>query len=431
MPGVTGLQPLNYHLDVAGRLARLEPEGWRAFATAGERAELGGLHAELARTAYRLDPQSHPRVGAAMAAAVAALGVEVPVTVHQLEGERQANAALLHHRQEVVVTLSGDLLERLTDPELAALFGHELAHHRLWTLDGGRFGTADRMLNALAADARTPEPFLETARRWSLATELFADRGALAACGDLQVTVACLVKVATGLREVDAAGYLRQADVADPAAGSRGWTHPETVLRAWALQHWDTNRTDEQAATLLRPRIRPGRPDHDRPDHDRPDHDLPDPGFPDLECLDLADQEVLEQLTRRMVGAFLELGGSSSDLVLAHARAFFPDLQASATPPSEPVPTAGASAAAAAVQVPDATRRYLGYVLLDLATVDPDLQEHGLTAAGELAGRLGFGELFTDLVRLELGDAPRSGRGGARTGAARSIGSTPGGRRRR
>ncbi|HET9656780.1 MAG TPA: M48 family metalloprotease [Kineosporiaceae bacterium] len=226
---MTGLQPLAYHVDVTERLARLEPQGWQAFTAAAGSADPGGLHEDLARTAYRLDPRSHPRVGAAVAAAGAALGVEVPVTVYQLEGAPEANAALLYQRSEAVVTLSGDLLDRLTDPELTALLGHELAHHRLWTLDGGRYGVADRMLDALALDARTPEPFLETGRRWNLATELFADRGALAACGDPEVAIACLVKAATGLREVDAAGYVQQAEAADPAAGSRGRTHPETV----------------------------------------------------------------------------------------------------------------------------------------------------------------------------------------------------------
>jgi hypothetical protein len=429
---VTGLQPLEYHVDVAGRLSRLEPAGWHAFTSAPETTASGDLHAGLARTAYRLDPAAHPRVAAAVAAAAGALGVEVPVTVYQLEGGPGSNAALLHRRSEAVVTLGGDLLERLTDAELAALFGHELGHHRLWTLDGGWFGVADRMLDALAAHAGTPEPFLETGRRWNLATELFADRCALAACGDVTVTVSCLVKAATGLREVDPSAFLHQAETADPASGSRGRTHPETVLRAWALHRWNTERCDASAITLLRPGL-------------------------DLDRLDLADREALEHLTRQLVEAFLAPAWSRTDLMLAHTRAFFPDLvpgpPMTSTPPTTntgpttgTTPTTGTPAAVppvpvppipsvpppAAADLPETTRRFLGYVLLDLATVDPDLEDRPLIAAQELAGRLGFGEIFAELVRAELTEPARARRTAARrTGPGRSVGVGVDGRRSR
>ena len=36
----------------------------------------------------------------------------------------------------------------LSDDELVACFGHELAHHRLWTADGGRILVADRLLGS-------------------------------------------------------------------------------------------------------------------------------------------------------------------------------------------------------------------------------------------------------------------------------------------
>ncbi len=418
---VTGLQPLAYHVDVTERLARLEPEGWRAFGETAGRSYPDGLHADLVRAAYRLDPGSHPRVGAAVAQAGAALGVEVPVTVYQLEDRAGADAALLYRRSEAVVTLSGDLLDRLTDPELTALFGHELAHHRLWSLDGGRYGIADRMLDALALDASTPEAFLETARRWNLATELFADRGALAACGDLEAAISCLVKAATGLREVDPAGYVRQAEAADPASGSRGQTHPETVLRAWALHRWQATGTDDAVTTLLRPAL-------------------------DLDRLDLTDREVLEQATRDLIEGFLAQGWADSEQVLAHARSFFPGIAAPRPAPTEigagihalatiqseaiARPEEPATPIALAGVTPSETvARYLGYVLLDLATVDPDVQELALVSASELARQRGFAGIFDDLATTELNRRP-NGNGRRRVGRSGGAGTTAGGRRR-
>lgn len=401
---MTGLQPLEYHVDVAGRLSRLEPAGWRAFTEAA--AEAAGqtasadLRTDPARTAYRLDLAAHPRVAAAVSAATSALGVEVPVTVYQVEGVPGADAALPRRRPEAVVTLGADLAARLTDGELAALFGHELGRHRLWNLDGGWFWVADRMLDALAADAGTPEPFLETGRRWRLATELFADRAALAACGDLRAAVSCLAKAETGLREVDAAALLRQAGLADPTSGGRGRTPPEAVLRAWALQRWDAERSDAAATTLLRPGL-------------------------DLDRLDLADRETLERLTRCMVEALLAPAWSRTDLVLAHARAFFPDLVLAPPvpdPPSPPLPGCDVLGADAT----ETTRRFLGYVLLDLATVDPGLEDRPLAAAQELAGRLGFGETFAELVRGELTGAPRARRTPRGPGSGRGTGTTTG-----
>ena len=48
-----------------------------------------------------------------------------------------------------------------------------------------------------------------------------------------------------------------------------------------------------------------------------------------------------------------------------------------------------------------ATRRYLAYVLLDLATVDPDLEDAGLRTALALAASTGLGSAVADAVTRE------------------------------
>ena len=359
-----------YHREVAARLRTLEPASWSAFAQAAARADRGDLDDRLVRGAYRLDPAAHPDVAAAAATAAAALGVTVPVSTHQLEGADGANAALLFVPDEAVVTFSGGLLGLLGPGELTAVLGHELAHHVLWTQDDGSYLVADRLLDALALDARTPALWLETARRWALATELAADRGALLACGDLRTAVAALVRTTTGLASADPDAFLAQARRVDPGEGVRpGRSHPETVLRAWALEAWSraAGEGDEAVALVLGPGL-------------------------DVEAPDLVDRERLETLTRRAVEAMLAVPSVATDAVLAHARLFFPDVAAA--------PGAGATFAVPS-SATDATRRYLAYVLLDLATVDPDLEDGGLRAALALAASTGLGTAVRDAVARE------------------------------
>ena len=368
MRRVSPLQPCTYHRDVAARLRALEPASWSAFARAAP--ERGDLDDRLARGAYRLDPGAHPDVAQAAARAAAALGVTVPVSAHQLEGGEGANAALLFVPDEAVVAFSGGLLGLLGPGELTAVLGHELAHHVLWTLDDGSYLVADRLLDALALDARTPAVWLETARRWALATELAADRGALLACGDLRTAVAALVRTTTGLASADPDAFLAQARRIDPGEGVRpGRSHPETVLRAWALEAWSRSpgEGDEAVALVLGSAL-------------------------DVEALDLVDRERLETLTRRAVEAMLAVPSVATDAVLAHARLFFPDVAVT--------PGAGATFAVPA-SASEATRRYLAYVLLDLATVDPDLEDGGLRAALALAASTGLGTAVKDAVAAE------------------------------
>ncbi len=389
---MASVTPLAYHADVVERLSRLEPASWAAFAEAVAVTPVGDVapvHAELLRRAYRLDPAGHPVVAAAVSRASAALGVDVPVTVYQLEGEPIANASLIDLQDEAVVVLAGNLVELLDEPELTAVLGHELTHQLLWRLDGGRYLIADRLLDALALDARTPAVYLETARRWRLATELLADRGALRACADLRVCISALLKTATGLARVDPDSYLAQAAEADPLRGAQGRTHPETVLRAWALAR------AVGGVALDGP-----------PDPERAETVVLCPGL-DIDRLDLADRAALEALTRRLIAHVLETPWMCTDAVLAHARRFFPDLS-----PPWPRPASGPTEPGAGGPVwtepveptgdlAEETRRYLGYVLLDFATVDPDLEDEALRAVLGTARLFGLDGAFEKIARLE------------------------------
>jgi peptidase M48-like protein len=394
---------LTYHRAVAERLEQDEPNGWATVGKLRETAPSGiagwddepapDPAAELLRSAYRLEPAGHPIVHAALARAAENLGLDTPVALYQVEGGLQANAGLVSLPDELAIVLSGNLISMLSEDGLSAVFGHELSHHLLWSLDEGRYQVADRLLELLSIESGTSPAQLETFRRYRLASELFADRGAVVACGDLLSAVGALVTAATGLADVDPASYLAQAQAVDPLAPNRAPSHPETVLRAWALGQWyaelgaeigavpvaDRLPAGESAArALLRPRL-------------------------DLDALDLFDRAELERVTRNLIEDLLLHPEWHSEPVLAHVRQFFPDLS--------PVPRTGndswGSPGFEVRSLPDAlsaqTRRYLGYVLLDLITVDPDLDvEIALARALGFADELGMAADLDRLARAEL-----------------------------
>ncbi|GAA1537143.1 M48 family metalloprotease [Nocardioides humi] len=387
------LRPLPYHVAVTSILERETP---KAFAALGS-APAGGVELDqaLLRSTYRLDPASHPEAHAQLARAAEALGVTVPVELYAGESGGRPNAELVHVADRAIVVLTGGLSDLLSGDELCAVLGHELAHHLLWTAEGGRYLVAARLLDAGETDARTSGEHLETARRFRLATELYADRGALVATGSVEPSVGGLIKLATGLRQVDPAAYLRQAAEVDLTSGSSGQTHPENVLRAWALQQWqlDGDAAEERVAAAIGPPL-------------------------DLAALDVLGQDALRDLTRELVrqAVLVEALRTPESTELAE--------RYGATVPPAPSPLSELSAEDLSA-LPADTRRYLCAVLADLATCDPDASRDALAAAVAVAT---VKRLDKDLVRflsaeLGLGDRERS----AVVSAAGRLLASPGG----
>ena len=370
--GLPELAPLPYHEQVVRYLRTEEPDVWRWACSAQAREEhAADVRATLLKETYRLDAQAHPELNARCAAAVAALGIDVPVTLYQ-GGDGAMNASLFHVPGEAHVVLYGPVLERLKGAELQALLGHELAHHLLWSRDGGVHHAADRVLSATASDPRADASHLQTARLLSLHTELFADRGGAVACGDLNAAVAVLVKVQTGLSDVSAPSYLRQADeVCGPGAPvSHASTHPEGFVRARALRLWCERdpAADAWISQVLH-------------------------GPLSLDTLDITGQQRLTHLTERVVTQLLRPRCLRSDGLLAHARQFFPAFTPSDTDDGP---------LAAEVSTVPGVHDYLGAVLLDFAAADRTLDDVPLAAAFDLAQRLGLGDPFERAVLKDL-----------------------------
>lgn len=372
------LPPLPYHLEVVRYLREQEREIWDWADSARARTEYAdAVRMQILKETYRLEPDAHPEVAAASSRVAERLGIAVPVTLYQ-SGGSEMNAMLCYLPGEAHVILSGPILNTLDRLELEALLAHELAHYRLWMTDDGLFHTADRLLTAVANDSRACPAHLETARRYRLYTEIFADRGSLLGCGELDAAVAALVKVQTGLFSVSPQSYLRQAEEIFAKAGNRteGLSHPEVFTRARALRLWaeEAPELDSWLSATIE-------------------------GALDPDELDLVGQSRVVSLTRRFLAELLRPGWFRSELTLAHARQFFEDFQpAAAADPDLP---------AALLSLDAAAREYLCCLLLDFAVVDPELEDFPLAAGLLWSERLGMAGVFERLALKDLGLSKR------------------------
>ncbi len=368
------LTPLSQHHALAGWLRREEREVWDWFSNTERRAEDDEqVRLSLLRDTYRMDADGHPEVFREIEAARIALGLEAAVHVYQAQGGAHANASVCYLPGEAHLIFEGPILALLSAEELRAIIGHELAHHFLWQMDGGDFLLADRILDAAAAHPAAHPAHLQSARVWRLTTELFADRGAYLASGSLETAVGALVKTTTGLSQISAKSYLAQA--AEVFSKSRPrmnqLSHPETFIRARALQLWveEDPSLEEAIATML--------------DFDE-----------GLDGMTLLQQAGLGELTRRFLADLLQPDWFQSDAVLAHARLFFRDFS--------PAPSADSTLGAELAELPAGKREYFCHVMLDFCAVDADLHDQPIIRCLELARGMECLGVFEKLLAKEL-----------------------------
>jgi predicted SprT family Zn-dependent metalloprotease len=368
------IEPLPYQFEVREYLKSRERELWEWFASAQAQADYTeNLRLQLLKSTYRLDPEGHAELYAQVQEAKTKLRLDIPVTLYQAQESAHLNAALFFLPEEGHIVFSGPVLTLLNAQELKSVIGHELAHFHLWRRDGGEFHIADRLLQAVANDPRAGASHEQTARRYQLYTELFADRGSLWVTEDVEPVIAGLVKLQTGLSQVSAAGYLKQAEeiFAKGNVATEGLSHPEAFIRARALALWQDQRAD--AADQIRNMIE---------------------GAVALNELDLLGQARLTQDTRRLLEYFLQPKWFQTPAVLGHAKLFFDDFQpATFQDPSVLAPFKSADTK---------LEEYLSYLLLDFVTADPELEDMPLAAALALSRALEVDAQFEKLAAKEL-----------------------------
>lgn len=377
------LAPTGYLVALRDLLRSTEPELWSFFASSNRRADLADeARRALLRAAYRLDRSAHGELADAAVVAAERLGIDDPVTLYQAQDGSSdgANALVVSLPGEAHVVFSGRLLELVEGPELVGVVGHELAHHLLWSIDGGDFWVLDRMVHGAASDVAAQPCHEETARLVRLHAELIADRGGLvAAGGDVETAIAALVKISTGLRLVSGASYLAQATevVAGGSEASAGLSHPEVFLRVWALDRWAGGGAgvDDEVAERLT-------------------------GAVDLDRLDVLAQRRVAAGVLALIRRFTGHPWAATDAVLGHAR-LFGDVEVPAPPRRSPVMPEPLEPS------PPGLVDLHAYVLLDFATVDEDIEEPALAAALLLSDELGIAKRFDAIVAKELSIAAK------------------------
>src|SRR4051812_1782667 len=301
------LQPLRYHLQIRDYLQTQEQELWNWFSSAQAQADYTeALRIDLLKSTYRLDAENHSDLYRSATEAQQALGLQIPLTIYQAQQSRDLNAALYYVPGEGHLLLSGPLLSLLTVEEMKGLIGHELAHYVLWQQQDGDFLIVDRVLQAIACDPRAEPSHVQSARWFRLYTEIFADRGSYLVTKNVEAVVSGLVKTLTGLQQVSAANYLKQAEEIFRSSKSKiktaEFSHPEAFIRARALAAWASGAVDApvQISEMIE-------------------------GAASLDELDLLSQARFSELTRTLLEQLLRPRWFQTNAVLGHAKLFFDD----------------------------------------------------------------------------------------------------------
>jgi len=368
--------PTPYHRAVVAHLRAAEPGLWNWFASTRKRLEeADAVRLDLLKSTYRVESQAQPKLYDLANAVRERLGLGCNVTLYQAQTGNALNAALAYLPGEAHVILAGPLATVLSESELRAVLAHELAHFLLYQESDGEYLVASDLLRALSADAAAGPAASESLRLNSLWTEIYADRWAYHVCDDVTAAIAALVKIETGLNEVSAESYLRQADeiFAKASVATENISHPEPYIRARALRLW-AEQGDQAQAEVER---------------------MIEGGL-DLHRLDLLGQARAANLTQQFLQSLLSPLWYQTEAVLAHAKRFFAEFTI------QPDMINDASLKSEMDRGDSSLRDYFCFLMLDFATVDRDLGDVALSASIVLARHLGIDKRFAELTQKEL-----------------------------
>lgn len=369
------LQAFPFHYKLRDHFKK-QTKTWEWFQNKNvQKEQIESFKTDLLKDAYRIDFDSDKKLYDILLIAKDKLGIYIPVTLYQLIEVKETNGSIVFFENEAHIMLSGSILKNLDDDELLALFGHELSHLKLYTLENGDFEITNRIINAIANDFESELFYAETARIFQLYTELFCDNGALLVTKNKNVVISTLVKISTGLEKVSAESYIKQAEeiLSKMESGSTGETHPELFIRAKALELMESE-SPENIKTIEK--IVNGKYD--------------------LQLLNIFSKDEIYSLTKKFISIILKPKWIQSEHNLVLCKQYFT------------VPTLNSTDIIdddfkdVINDFKDNLKNYFCYVMYDFTCADRDITEPSTAHMLNLAEQLGLEGMLKSIIQKEL-----------------------------
>ncbi|WP_269226867.1 M48 family metalloprotease [Flavobacterium eburneipallidum] len=369
------IKPFPFHFDLRNHFKK-QAKTWSWFSEEKVKEELQEAYkTDLLKNAYRLDPETEPKVYDILGIAKDKLGIIIPITIYQSQTIDTNNAGVVFFENEAHIILSGTILKLLNDDELLVLFAHELSHILLFNLENGDFEITNRIINTIASDNRSELFYYETARLYQLYTELFCDLGALKVSGSLETTINTLVKLNTGLEKVSTESYLKQANeiLERINEGSEGETHPENFIRAKSLQIFETDNTNfySRIEKIIS-------------------------GKTDLHQLNLFTKTLVFDITKELISIIIKPKWTQSEYCTTLYKQYFSSADKNNNAFIDD---------AFKLKIENSKKNlkdYYAYIMLDFALCDPDLKEGFIGHILDISEQLGLEENMKTILKKEL-----------------------------
>ena len=364
-------EPLAYHRAVRDVLKGNNAAVWETFTSSDiVEEDCEAVRLDLLKNTYRLSKDSDAEYYELAENAAGILGISPTITLYH-GGGSDKNAMIAYIPGEAHIIFYGNILQSLTQEEIQGVLAHELGHYRLYEVDEGAYYTAQRMLGN--ATSHSDSSYTISHSRFQRASEIYADRCALAVCNDYHPLVSSLIKLHTSLERIDVDAYLKQAEevLTQDKSVTEFTTHPETYIRARALALWDADPTgcEEEVQNLL-------------------------VGQPELNGLDIVQQAHYSAVTEEFLEVLLSPPWFQTEAVLGQAKLLFPDFKVSDVSLDEVLPTFP--------WAHESLQSYLFFLMLDFTIVDEALEEAPLAWVLTLADRVELLEEFEKVARKEL-----------------------------